>query len=491
MAAGGQAYLVYRVITDAQPSTAPPGSVLGEYRLARYTGQLWSGFGAPVNRNPAAPQTRPSALNRPQIGTDQLGNAVAAFEELDDDLVPRIYAKRVFPTSLGLPLQVTPRDLGTGIVRAGADAFRLDVGRFGEAAIAWRQLAPQGAGAAFTRPRLLVALTPDVFSPDAVRFAAPRAFDGGGADGPQGGLDGVGVAVSGPSLAATFGTGGAALVTDGSETAVESPVRVDRGTGQGSADLVADLGASGAAAMAWKLNAGARGAAALRERRSDGVVSERSASGPRGGQVDDLQLAGSGLGDGLAAFTQGTGSGRQVVAAAIDAPPDVFNAQTPLEWVSARSVELQWDPAANGIGGVRYDVVVDDDTVASGLRGLTHRLSTRGLADGRRTVTIVASDDAGQETSSVPAELRVDRTAPRLRIAVRGRTVQVQVADGRGGSGVRRASLRTAFGDGVRRSGQAAGRTHRFSRAGSFAVRASVSDVAGNRRTVRRMVRVR
>ena len=287
MAPGGQAYLVYRVITDAQPSSAPPGNVLGEYRLTRYTGQLWSGFGAPFNRNLAAAQPTPSQANRPQIGIDQLGNAVVAWQELDDAFIPRIYARRVFPSSTGIALQVSPSELGGAPLRAGADQFSLDVAAFGAAAIAWRQQPPPGAGS-FTRPRLFVSQSPNEYSTDAAAFAAPRAIDNGGADGPAGALGGVDVSAGDPALLMTFGLDSSAFARDADEQTLQDPVRIDGGGATAPLDPLGELGASGAAALAWKANAGSRGSVVVRERRSDGVTTDRSLSAPRGGQVDAL-----------------------------------------------------------------------------------------------------------------------------------------------------------------------------------------------------------
>ena len=72
---------------------------------------------------------------------------------------------------------------------------------------------------------------------------------------------------------------------------------------------------------------------------------------------------------------------------------------------------------------MRYSVVVDDDVAADDLRATGHDLRLAEVADGRRTVTVVATDDAGQETTSVPAELKVDRRPPRVAIRLRGRKV--------------------------------------------------------------------
>lgn len=491
MSPGGQAYLVYRVVTDAQPASVPPDNVLGEYRIARYTGQYWNPFGTPINRNPAAGQPTPSALNRPRIATDQLGDAVVAWQELDDAFVPRIYARRVFPTSTGIALPVSPPTLDGRDLNAGADQFDLSVARFGAAAIAWRQAPPQGAGAWFTRPRAYVATSPNVYSDQARAFGTPRAIDGAGDDGPVAGLGPIAVSAGDPDLLATFASGGA-LAVDADETTVAAPARLDDGAGVAPIDPVGVLGDGGAAAFAWKRNNPPRGGLVLRERRTDGVVADRILSAPRGGQVDDVRISGSGAGDALVAATQGEGDGRQLVAAWIDAPPQAFNVQAPLDWVRTANVELTWDPAVHAIGGVTYDVVVDDDTVASGVRGTTALVRTSDLDSGARTITIVATDDAGQETTSVPAQLKLDRLAPTATVRVRGRSAVVAVRDGaRGtGSGVRAARTRITFGDGVRVANRSRV-THRFRRPGRYRVVVRAADRAGNTALVRRTVSVR
>ena len=300
------------------------------------------------------------------------------------------------------------------------------------------------------------------------------------------------MSASGAAVLAAFGQGAAALTVDGDDQGVQAPARVDDGGGQAPTDPVVTLGASGAAAFAWKRNAGARGAVVARERRSDGVTTDRQLSAARGGAVDDVRLGGSGLGDALVAWSQGSAAGRQIAAAAVDAPPDTFNVQTPLDWVRSATVALQWDPALHAIGEVRYAVVVDDDTKADGLRGTTTTLKTSEFDDGARTVTIVATDDAGQETTSVPATLKIDRRAPRVSFSRRGRVLRVRISDGAkgAGSGTRSGSVAIGFGDGARSAGRPGAR-HRYSRAGRFRVVVRVRDKAGNAATVRRTVRIR
>lgn len=201
-------------------------------------------------------------------------------------------------------------------------------------------------------------------------------------------------------------------------------------------------------------------------------------------------MDGSGLGDAVVAFSQGSGAGRQIGGTFVNAPPDVFNAQTPLGWVRTDEVDLEWDPSAHAVGGVTYSVVVDDDTVADALKATKTTLETKDLEDGQRVVTVVATDSAGQETTSVEATLKVDRRAPKVKLSVRGRTVRVTVRDGRGASGAKAEATRVSFGDGARASGSEAG-SHRYARPGSYRVTVRVADAAGNRRTMAQRVRVR
>ncbi|MBU6337963.1 MAG: hypothetical protein KGR19_09160 [Acidobacteria bacterium] len=486
MSPGGQAWVVYRVVTDTQPSSVPPGNVLGEFRAARSVGLTWTSMGAPINRNAASGQPTPSAQNRPRIGVDQFGNAVAAWQELDNDFIPRIYARRLFTSGQpGIALQVSPATFADKPQSGGADQFDLGVGRYGDAVVGWRQQPADGSG--FPRPRALAAQLPLVYSEKAAKFGDARALDSG-PDGPSAGP--VSVSSSDPDLLAGYPANGAILTVDGSDAALEVPERVDAGASPDPGMPGVELGASGAAAFAWRSNSGNRGTVAVRERRSDGVASDRALSAPRGGQVDDVALDGSGLGDALVGFSQGAGAGRQIGGTFVNAPPDVFNVQTPLSWVRSSKVDLEWDPSAHAIGGVTYSVVIDDDTVADGLKATKATLATKELDDGKRTVTIIATDSAGQETTSVEATLKVDRRAPQVKVTARGRSVRVSVRDNKGASGVNREATRASFGDGARAAGSKAG-THFYGRPGRYRVRVQAVDAAGNRRAVTRTVVIR
>jgi hypothetical protein len=107
MNAGGQAYLCYLVVTDTSPAN-PPGFLGIDVRVARYNNRLWSVLGNPIDRNPAIPMPVPSAATGPRIGIDAGGAAVVAWREPDDEFINRVWARRVFGGSVGIPLQVSP-----------------------------------------------------------------------------------------------------------------------------------------------------------------------------------------------------------------------------------------------------------------------------------------------------------------------------------------------------------------------------------------------
>ena len=484
MAPGGQALVTYRVVVDAQPAGAADGGVLAEIRAARFTGELWSSLGTPMNRNLAAIQPAPTAANGPQVGIDQSGSGVVAWQELDDELIARVYARRLFSTGIGIAQQVTPREID-GVPTRDTNAFALATGPFGEAAIAWRGVASAADGA----QRIWTANLPDQFAKAASAFSAPRLADGGTPTAvPAGTLGRPNISISGPDSLISLSVGATAQTIDASETDVAAAKRIDAGDAAADPGTVGSLGSDGAAALAWKIGAGGRGAVRLQERRSDDLVTDKLLTGPRGGIVDDLRLAGSGTGDGIAAFTQGVGAGRQLVVGVVDAPAQTFSVQAPIDWVSAKSVKLSWDPAKHAIGSLSYAVVVDDGVVGRALKGTTFPLSTAPLSDGTRTIAVVATDASGQETSSVPVVLRLDRSKPTMKTRVRGRKLEIRLADR--SSGIAAESVKASLGNGRSASGRRTLKV-RYSRPGRYRIVVRATDQAGNRATLRKTVVVR
>lgn len=510
---GGQAYLVYRVVTDTSPSN-PPDYIGADTRVARYGSRLWSVLGTPVDRNVASPVRAPSAENAPEVGIDVQGQGVVAWQEPDDEFVDRVWVRRLFGASVGIPIQASPSSWEAAPLRGPADAFALDVAGFGQLAVAFRQ--QPGQASKLTAPRLMVNEMPEVFSESAQKFAGAQLADGQ----VRGELGAPSVGVDPRSLyLAAFGEGPASLLARGDEAAPIGVERLDEGKSGSPGGPLVDLAESGAGAAAWTEQQGAAGLVTAQERRADGVVESTALSAPLGGAVQNLVLGGSGLGDAIVGWRQGEGPGSQLAAAVIDAPPDPFLVLLPSGWQRKKRVRIAWDHSPNAIGGVRYSVSVDDEPVREGLRSLSAALKPDDLENGAHKIQIFATDDLGQETGSRTGRLLIDRRPPKVKLRRQGRRVTVVVSDGRKGSAstLRKGSVKVVFGErgggssaetaktrvvyGFLRSRGKGGRggkakpsvvrvRHAYRGSGRFRVRIKARDRAGNRTNWSKLVRI-
>lgn len=498
---GGQAYLVYRVVTDTSPNN-PPGYLGADTRVARYNGRLWSVLGTPIDRNLVVPVRTPSAANAPEVGIDIQGQGVVAWQEPDDEFVDRVWVRRLFGSSTGIPILASPQSWEGAPLRGPVDAFALDVAGFGQTAVAFRQ--QPGQTSKLTAPRLMVNEMPDVFSEAAQKFGGAHLVDGGvrGAlGGPSVAVDPRGVFLSG------FADGPATLLGSGDEATAEAVKRVDEGASGVPGEPLADLAETGAGVVAWIEQRGAAGLVSVQERRADGVEESSALSAPAGGPVTGLRVGGSGRGDAIVAWGQGTGANAQIAAAVVDAPPDPFLVLLPSGWQRKKKVRVAWDHSPNAIGGVRYSVSVDDEPVREGLRSLSTLLKADDLDNGRRRIQIFATDDSGQETGSRTGTLLVDRRAPRVTLRRKGRRVTIVVTDGRKrmASTLRKGSVRVSFGEsggGGRAKARASARrrgkgkaptvreSHTYGGRGSYRIRVSARDKAGNHTNWTRVVKV-
>ena len=487
---GGQAYLVYRVITDTSPAN-PQGYVGADLRVARYGARLWSVLGTPIDRNAAAPVRLPTAENAPEVGIDIQGQGMVAWQEPDDEFVDRVWVRRLFGANVGVPIQVSPSVWEGAPLRGPADTFALDVAGFGQAAVAFRQ--QPGQASKLTSPRLMVNAIPDVFSESAQKFAGAQLVDGGvrGALGPPSvAVDPRGLYLSG------FADGAATLLASGDEAAPIGVTRLDEGASSIPGSPFADLAQSKAAAVAWAEQRGAVGLVTVQERRADGVEESTALSAPGGGAVQGLALGGSGFGDAIVAWRQGSGGNSQIAAAVVDAPPDPFLVLLPDGWQRKKKVRVAWDHSPNAIGGVRYSVSVDDEPVREGLRSLSAVLKPDDLDGGRHRIQIFATDNSGQETGSRVGTLRVDRRPPKVKLRRKGRRVTVVVNDGRKGaaSTLRKGSVKVSFGERggrrVKTKGPKLRIRHVYQGGGRFTIRVKARDRAGNSTSWSQVVKV-
>jgi hypothetical protein len=479
MNAGGNALIAYLVL-QAPTSAEPPGYARGELRVARYDGTYWSGIGFPLNRNVQAPLPLPTPGTSPRVAIDATGNGILAWQEPDDQFIDRIWARRLFGSNTGIATQVSAPTWNALPLRAPAEQFSLDTAGFGQGAIAYRQLPASGGPLVGTR--IMLATIPETSAPGAAAFGAPRIVDGAGAAAPpvDPGPPAVAVDRVGDTLTA-FGFAQRSLLVGADDKTIQPSERLDDGRSAIAGTPAVDVAQSGAAVAAWVVRRGGAGGIGLTERRADNVPVTQTVSAPVGGAVTTFALAGSGLGDGLVGWAQGATSNRQIAAAVVDAPPDPFGAQAPQGWV--RTVpELVWDMPAHAIGGVTFSVTLDDDTVAENVRGTRVKIKAADVADGDNVLQVIAEDSAGQETTSLPAELKVDRRKPRATIKrYRNRLVQVKLSDGprSSTSGVTASTVKVSWGDGKRGSGRKT-LSHRYSHSGRLRITVTAKDAAGN-----------
>jgi hypothetical protein len=489
----GQALVSYRVITAVSgPSTPniPPGYVLDEIRMARFDGQYWTSFGQPLGRDVNQPVPQPTAANSPQVAIDLTGQGLLAWQEPDDSLVNRIYARRIFGMVPGNLLDVSPSTYDGHPLNGAVDELSLDVAGFGQGAVAWRQQPAAGSG--FKHARVFEAEIPSSFDPHGAAFAAAKAVDGlPSADGPSAGVGDISMAVDGQGgFDVGYGTGDQSFDVGGSEKTVSKPVRLDSGS-EVPGEPVLTRATDGALAAAWRVQVHGAGAVAVLERRSDGTPNRSLVAAPHGGAVHALAMGGSHRGDAIFGFLQGDGANAQIAAVVVRAPPGEFVTSAPSSWVRSAKIPFQWEVPLAGAGAISYAVLVDDQEVAENVSGDEYTLTRGQIADGVHTVQVEATDSLGQVVDSVPATVKVDRTPPHSRFRMRGSSLTVTVIDGAKGqcSGVRAGSVKVQFGDGSSGHGRTVLR-HRYARAGTYVVTITAADKIGNRRTVRRRVRV-
>lgn len=497
---GGQALLVYRVVTNDQAGGGlPSGYVNGDIRLARFDGSWWSVSGTPLERNTNQPQRTPTTLNSPQVGIGLDGNGVVAWQEPDDNFYDRIWARRIFGNTVGNVLEVSPTTYGTAdkppALNANADAFALHVTNFDAVAVAIRQQ-PPADGKAFTRARIYVNQMPNEFDPKAGAFEGARVADGAGANGPAGSLGSVdiGSAADG-TFDLAFGVDSASFTATGAEDHVNAPARLDQGGTSAPGNPLVARGDNDGANFIWTLSQGGAGGVGVLERDPDGTptVANPPLSADTGGDIHGTALAGSDVGDAIIGFLQGDGSNQTINVATINVPPGAFNVATPPTWVNTNRVQLNWDTAPHGMTPVTYTVLIDDQDVVDGLTGTSYMLSPAQAPDGVHAVSVTASDPLTQQTDSGTAQLLIDRTAPALSVAAdrRRRRAVVRASDGPRGqvSGVADGGTVVHWGDG--RTSFGTGKlTHGYRRHGTYTIRVSSTDNAGNTRRLARRVRV-
>src|SRR5690606_17888097 len=133
------ALLAYHRVSSFVHPLLGSGYVTSQIKLARFNGSRWSGLGVPVNRVPSSPLRLPTAATAPQVAIAADGAAVVAWQEPDESLVDRVWARRVFGSRLGTVLAVSPSAIDGVPQRGASDALAVGISNFGRAVVAVRQ----------------------------------------------------------------------------------------------------------------------------------------------------------------------------------------------------------------------------------------------------------------------------------------------------------------------------------------------------------------
>ena len=185
---------------------------------------------------------------------------------------------------------------------------------------------------------------------------------------------------------------------------------------------------------------------------------------------------------------QENADGRRLVVAAYDRSPGAPTPTTSTGWRRTTLPELSWAGAFDVWGGITYSLILDGQPL-----GTTEALRFTpftALTDGIHRWQIIATDRRGQVARAETRNLRIDGTPPKMLIKIGGKrltgqrlTFSVRAIDLRSplGSGIRQ--VRIDYRDGTFPVVTPTERpifSHVFVRKGTFKVRISAQDGAGN-----------
>jgi len=479
MAPDGTAYIAYRVVTNpltpnvpapGEPPPSRPGDEIVDVRIAKFNGLFWSSLGVANVLPGQVSMRKPTASNAPVVAVDRAGDALVVWQEPTIDGVARIWARRIFGTTLGNALEASPEEIDGQHVTVDADAPSVSFSDYGEAKVAFRLAG--GAGSPLLTPHIMVNTLLSKFVANASNFSGAMPIAGAA----QVGAPSVAVDDNG-NFETGFSSAGSTDIVTGNETTAGQPQQLGAAIGDPAlATLDPD---SGGAAVWPATDAAGLPVVDVRQMFPDGGLQTASLSAPISGPISTLSIGPSGEGDALIAYQQGLSSTSQVVVSYVQVPPHKFFTFTPIGWVKATRARLSWDQATNVIGRVTYSVVIDGQVKASGLTGLAYRLRARGLGDGIHHVEVIATDSAGEETVSPKAELQVDADPPlvTVRHLSQGR-VRVRVHDSY--SGVEKRATLISFGDRSRPVQHRTTVVHAYVRPGRYLITIRCADRVGN-----------
>ena len=492
MSSSGQADVVYRVV-QTSASSVPllrPGDVVEQIRVAHFDGERWAELGS-INRNPGASMRPPTQANAPQIAVGPTGNAVVVWQEPDVEGVARIWARRIFGTSLDYVMPVSATSFHGVPISEDADAPSVALSQLGQAEVAYRQ--PTGVASPLPGPRIFLNILPDGESVGGSEFQGATVLDETIVSGGKAG-------VVGPpsididerrSMRLLYDSNGTPRVIEGDDRGLSGTLSLGPPFAGSEPYSVSVMNPEGGGVSAWPSSeTQGHPAVAVREDFPSGAVQTALVSGGAGGEVDELAVGRSGLGDGLIAFRQGPFGNAAIVVAEATAPPEPSLLSAPKGWIKPAQALVSWQPATSADGPLSYRVVLDGHMVPTPAGAFKLRIDPRGLGAGRHRVQVLASDIDGQSTLSAPASLLVTGVPPTVKLtrSAHGLALKVRIVDPY--AGVDTHAVMISFGDGHSAHGHSSF-IHRYARPGVYRLTVSMRDKIGNQGVVRQWVSVR
>jgi hypothetical protein len=489
MSSTGQADVVYRVVHGG-PSTVilRHGDIVEDVRLAHFDSERWSPLGA-INRDPGLSMRPPTQSNAPQLAIGPTGNGVVVWQEPEINGIARIWARRLFGSTLDFVLPVSATSFNGAPIGDDADAPSVAISRLGQAEVAYRQNV--GTGSPLPGPRIFLNTLPDGESVNGTEFLGANVADSavpGGASASVGPPD-IDIDEK-QDLRILYDANGSPRVIEGNDRGLSGSLTLGPGFVGSENSSASVMNPAGGGVSAWpSANAAGQAAVAIREDFPNGAVQTALVGGGAGGEIGELSVGRSGIGDGVVAFRQGPIGHAAIVATQATTPPAQFFLTAPSSWVKPSQAAISWVEATSANGPVNYRVVLDGRVLTAPSHALSARLNPNLLAGGVHRVQVLATDIDGQATLTGATTLRVDGQPPTVKILrARGNhAVTVRVADS--GVGVEAAAVSVSFGDGAGARGKTALK-HRYAHGGIYTIVAHVRDKLGNQATVRRLVSI-
>jgi PKD domain len=498
MSPTGHAYVVYRVVQETTASSAPllhPGDVDEQVRVARYDGERWTALGA-INRDLRASMRPPTSANAPQVAIGPTGNGVVVWQEPEVTGVARIWARRLFGTSIDYVMPVSATTYNGAPIDEDAEAPSVAFSRLGQAEVAYRQDA--GPGSPLPGPRIFINTLPDGEASSGAEFQGPTIADSAVPGGKAAAIGRPCIDIDEKrAMRLLYDSNGAPRVIEGTDlgrlsTLSLGPSFVGSEVAPASELACASvMNPEGGGVSAWP-SADPQGhpAVAVREDFPDGGVQTALVGGGAGGAIGELAVGRSGLGDGIVAFQQGPLGNAAIVAAQVTAPPSTFVVSIPKVWIKPSQARIAWQPAESADEPLSYTVVLDGHPLPAAPGTYAMTIPARWLSSGHHRVQVLATDSYGESTLTPASTLLIDGAPPTVKISVTGggQVARVRVSDAY--SGVDAQAVRVNFGDGHSARGSAQV-SHRYASAGVYTVTVRVRDNLGNEGVIHELVSVR